>query len=334
VRPALPAAEQVADNVLRIPLPLPLEDLHSVNAYAVRGDDGLTLIDPGWASSETATALVRALASWDATPADVTRILATHHHWDHYTQAVVWQRDLGIPVSLGREERHSIQAWDDLDGFFPVQVGLLRQAGAFDLARDVGGMDFAPHEKAMAFDAPATWLDGAEVWELGTSRIESVATPGHTRGHVVFELAAEGLLFTGDHVLPRITPSIAHERQPDPMALHSYLASLQLLLDRPDVRMMPAHGEPQDSTHRRLEALLAHHEERLETIARLVATGEPTAYAVAKRMSWTRHDRTLDELGTVHAMTAVLEVASHLELLRSQGRADRIQSDGVHLWAA
>ena len=35
--------------------------------------------------------------------------------------------------------------------------------------------------------------------------------PGHTSGHVVFHDAANAALFAGDHVLPRITPSIGIE---------------------------------------------------------------------------------------------------------------------------
>ncbi len=38
-----------------------------------------------------------------------------------------------------------------------------------------------------------------------------IETPGHTRGHVVFSDPASRLLFTGDHVLPTITPSIGFE---------------------------------------------------------------------------------------------------------------------------
>jgi hypothetical protein len=36
-------------------------------------------------------------------------------------------------------------------------------------------------------------------------------------------------------------------------------------------------------------------------------------------MLWTRHERTVDELGAVHGMTAILEVAAHLDLLVARG---------------
>ena len=39
----------------------------------------------------------------------------------------------------------------------------------------------------------------------------AVPTPGHTQGHVVFADVERALLFAGDHVLPRITPSVGFE---------------------------------------------------------------------------------------------------------------------------
>ena len=36
-------------------------------------------------------------------------------------------------------------------------------------------------------------------------------------------------------------------------------------------------------------------------------------------MRWTRHNKNLSQLGTVHAMTAVLEVRAHLEHLTHGG---------------
>ena len=44
-----PGAWKVADGVFRIPLPLPMDGLRAVNVYVLETDDGLVLIDGGWA---------------------------------------------------------------------------------------------------------------------------------------------------------------------------------------------------------------------------------------------------------------------------------------------
>jgi glyoxylase-like metal-dependent hydrolase (beta-lactamase superfamily II) len=141
------------------------------------------------------------------------------------------------------------------------------------------------------------------------------ATPGHTRGHVAFEDREHGLLFSGDHILPRITPSMALEQAPEELPLRSYLASLRLFTTLPESRTLPGHGRVTTTVRGRVHELLDHHRDRLATVLGLVAAGSSTAYEVARGMLWTRRERTIDELGAVHGMTAILEVVAHLDLL-------------------
>jgi hypothetical protein len=115
------------------------------------------------------------------------------------------------------------------------------------------------------------------------------------------------------------TPSIAFERAPEALPLRSYMSSLRLFLDLPDSRMLPAHGEANRLTRSRAQELLDHHRERLDRVAELVAAGAGTAFEAARCMRWTRRERRLDELDTVHRMTAVLEVLAHLDLLVAEG---------------
>ncbi|MCX8564898.1 MBL fold metallo-hydrolase [Mycolicibacterium mucogenicum] len=301
----------------RIPLPLPLPDLTVVNAYAVGTDAGVTLIDPGWATADSEAALIDGLHALGYEVSDVRQILVTHAHWDHYTQAVKWRDDLGIELMLGAEERHSISAFDALAGVHPNQVPVLHRAGAPALAEAVAALQWETYEQGMPFTAPDRWLRGGDVVDAGGASITVRATPGHTRGHMVFEIS--GMAFTGDHLLPRITPSVAFERAPEKLPLRSFLQSLQLFVELPDARMLPAHGGTDHYTRRRAQELLDHHDERLSIVADLVSSGAATAFEVAARMRWTRRDRALTELETVHQMTAVLEVLAHLELLVTQG---------------
>ncbi len=95
-----PDADDLPPHVIRIPLPLPLPDLQVVNVYAILGDDGLTLVDSGWADQPSETVLVEALDGLGFTPGDVRRIVVTHAHWDHYSRAIGWQRRYGTTHRL------------------------------------------------------------------------------------------------------------------------------------------------------------------------------------------------------------------------------------------
>lgn len=326
------ASETIAEHVVRVPLPLPLPDLKTVNAYALVGSDGLTLVDPGWAYEPGETALRTALATLGATPSDVRRILVTHQHWDHYSLAVRWRDEFGAELMLGHEERHSIEAFATMTGVHPLQVQMLLRAGAASLAREVDSLDWEPHERGVKFTAPDRWLYDGEKIDCGGVTITARATPGHTRGHFVFDDRDHGVAFTGDHLLPRITPSIAFERIPERLPLRSYLSSLLLFLDLPDSRMLPAHGPSDGATRERAAELVAHHRTRLNVIGELVAAGATTAFDVASRMRWTRHDRALGDLDVMHRMTAVLEVLSHLELLVYENALSSRQHDGIDVF--
>jgi glyoxylase-like metal-dependent hydrolase (beta-lactamase superfamily II) len=146
-----------------------------------------------------------------------------------------------------------------------------------------------------------------------------VATPGHTRGHLVFADEAADLLFSGDHVLPRITPSIGLEPAPPPSPLADFLTSLELMRSRPDAAMLPAHGPVGMRVHERVDELLAHHGKRLDATLAAVAEGRGTAAAVAAVLPWTRRERRLDELDPFNEMLATLETAAHLDVLVQRG---------------
>jgi glyoxylase-like metal-dependent hydrolase (beta-lactamase superfamily II) len=325
--------DNLPSHVVRIPLPLPLKDLRVVNVYAVLGKDGVTLVDSGWADVASEAVLVASLNGLGFTPADVRRFVVTHAHWDHFSRAIDWQRRYGTKVMIGRQEHHSIEAFDERTGAYPVQAQLLVGAGAPELAQTIADLPLEPFEQNVPFGRPDVWLNDGDEIDCGGVVLVARATPGHTRGHMVYEDRVGNVAFTGDHILPRITPSIALERAPEVLPLRSYLGSLQLFLDAPDASMLPAHGAVTPSVRTRAEALLEHHRDRLDRVGELVASGCSTAYAVSNRMLWTRHDRTVDELGAVHGMTAILEVVAHLDLLVARGLLTRVKSGLVNHYA-
>ncbi len=320
------AVERLTERVARIPLPLPLPGLSAVNCYAIIGDDDISLVDPGWSTPESEAALHAALEDLGASLGDVGRCLITHHHWDHIALAARWQRDHGTPFLLGREERLSLEAFARTGRPYAEQMAQLRRAGAPEIATAVEAVAWEPYEAGIEVGAADTWLvDGDEI-DCGGHSILAISTPGHTRGHVVFHDPEADLLFTGDHILPRITPAIGLEAAPERLPLGSYMDSLRLFVERPDGRMLPAHGAVADSTRTRAEELLDHHRDRLDLVADLVGRGWSTGAEVARQMTWTRHDRTIDELPPVHGLTAVVEVVSHLDVLAAQGRLSKDDS--------
>ena len=329
-----PGAYPVADGIHRIPLPLPMDGLRAVNVYAIETEQGLTLVDGGWAIEESRKLLDEALTSIGHRTADITRFLVTHMHRDHYTQALTVRREFGSHVSLGLGEQASLHVVQDERATADPTVAVILRAGAERVARGWEQVMRDQKPDLSLYADPDAWLDGDQRLTVGTRTIDAVSTPGHTQGHFVFADLAAGLLFAGDHVLPTITPSIGFEPAQADQPLGDFLASLAKVRAMPDLRLLPAHGAVTASTHARIDELVAHHDDRLALCLASVVAGRDTAYDVAVDLPWTRHARRMDDLDVFNAALASMETMAHLDLLAARGQITRTQVDGVNRYSA
>lgn len=312
-----PGAFEVAPGIHRIPLPLPNDGLKAVNLYAVVDGEDVVCIDAGWALTESRELFEKSLAGIGFGLEQVREFLCTHHHRDHYTQAVAIRRTHGTTVRLGEGEQPSFEIMRQLGADHP-DVPRLLAAGADGLARTLAELHDGWHLDD--YEDPDTWLaDGIDL-PLRTRTLRVIATPGHTRGHVVFHDVAHGLLFAGDHVLPHITPSIGVELNRPPSPLRDYLSSLELVRALPDARLLPAHGPASVSVHERVDELLDHHARRLDETADAVAAGASTGFEVARALGWTRRRRRFDDMDFFNQLLAVQETMAHLFVLDERDR--------------
>ncbi|MEQ6902244.1 MBL fold metallo-hydrolase [Nocardioides sp. YIM 152588] len=325
---------RVADGLWRIPLPLPMDGLKAINVYVLETDDGLTLVDGGWAIPVARELLDKCLRDIGSGFGDIKRFLVTHVHRDHYTLARVLGTETGAEVALGIDEKPALELLDragrgEIEGSPFVEV--LRTAGAAEIAEQwaAGGPGELPDPVNWGF--PDVWIEGDRTFEVGARTIDAVHTPGHTPGHYVYADKADGVLFAGDHVLPTITPSIGFTVPATEGPLGDFMASLTKVRSLPDLRILPAHGPVAPSSHARVDELLAHHEERLEaSLASLHARGAVTAHTVAGDLGWTRHEHHYDTLDPFSRGMAAMETKAHLDLLVARGQATREDHpDGV-----
>jgi glyoxylase-like metal-dependent hydrolase (beta-lactamase superfamily II) len=320
-----PGAHEVAPGVHRIPLPLPGDSLKAVNIYAISDGAQVVLVDGGWALDESEELLGRSLATIGYGLGDVREYLVTHLHRDHYTQAVALRRAHGGSVAVGAGEQACLEAIRTIQ--VHPDVARLHEAGALELSKMLA--EWKGEHDLLNWEDPDRWLaDGVDL-PLNTRTLRVIATPGHTRGHVVFHDTASQSLFAGDHVLPHITPSIGVELNRPPSPLRDYLTSLDLIRALPDARLLPAHGPVTDSVHDRIDELLAHHEERLAATATAVGQGAHTAFDVAGLLTWTRRKHKLADLDLFNMILAIHETMAHLRVLVERGALTESTLDGI-----
>jgi glyoxylase-like metal-dependent hydrolase (beta-lactamase superfamily II) len=149
---------------------------------------------------------------------------------------------------------------------------------------------------------------------------------GHAPEHMALYCAELGVLISGDMLLPKISTNISvFAGTPDADSLGWFIASLrELSQEMPEKTLvLPSHGLPFTGVQARVEALCAHHEDRLRA---LEETCENVPKSAAELLE-TLFQRALDMHQTMFAMG---EAIAHLNHLEQAGRLSRSSdADGV-----
>lgn len=317
--------EQLAEDIFRLPLPVLIDGLRAVNVYVLRGRDGVDLIDAGDAHSVSLDDLAGALHKVGVRVRDIRHVYVTHVHPDHYTLAIPIRGASGARVYLGAGERPALEAMERLlrGEREPHIAADLDRVGASQLRSLLEPHRLRPPVRPDVWSPPDHWLAAGTNLAAATGELATLHTPGHTRGHIVYLDTARSLYFTGDHILPHITPSVGFESEPVPTALSDYLRSLRAVLDLPDARLLPAHGPVCDSTHAWVTELLRHHDERLTATLGAVRTVGSTPFEVDRQLAWTSRGRRFDDLTPWHRYLACAETSVHVETLAERGAVVR-----------
>ena len=127
--------------------------------------------------------------------------------------------------------------------------------------------------------------DGERLPSTGR-QVVAIWTPGHTPGHLCLHDAAAGVLLTGDHLLPRISPNISVLSARDADPLSDYLASLDRTGSFGADEALPAHEYRFRGLGVRSAALIAHHQDRSTAILQVIGRlGQPTAWDIASQLN-------------------------------------------------
>ena len=330
-----PGVFEVAPGIFRIPLPLEWDSLGAINVYAVvhggEGHSRIALIDSGWGQIEaTPLALSQALEDIGFSISHIDQCYITHMHSDHFTYALDLRNKFGSRIFLGENERPNLDEAMRGNGSRSGLESRIVRSGSSDPILEY----FKPHKSGHVWEYPNTWLTHGQEVSLDESddlKLRVSATPGHTRGHVIYTIEERSITFSGDHVLPTITPSIGFEPMPSESPLADYLDSLSTLLTFPDALLLPGHGHVAASVHGRVIELLAHHEERLHNS--LIMMNVPsTAFEIAELLPWTKQSRKFSELGSLDQLLATNETLAHLDVLVERGLAKKSERSQLSIY--
>jgi glyoxylase-like metal-dependent hydrolase (beta-lactamase superfamily II) len=192
-------------------------------------------------------------------------------------------------------------------------VGLGAARG--DAAADVGSAESM--ERFTRTAVPDRLMEDGDLADFPGWQLRAVHTPGHTPGHLCFAEERTGLFFSGDLVLPRITPNISTTADGEGNPLGSYLTSLAAVRGRRPTEVLPAHEWRFTGLAERVDQLTGHHEQRLaELLAAVRAHPRSTPWELAAHLTWSRPWEQYERRMRIFAVT---ETDAHLRLLAARG---------------
>lgn len=307
---------------VEIPIPVPLK---TVNCYLIESAEGWHILDTGFHTAEARNAWLQIFRERKIAPRDVTGIIVTHCHPDHFGLAGWLQDYTQAPVLISAEGKRVIQyLWKDG-----------QEVEVYDAFAREHGMDAKIRNKIVQYlkEFPSFVMPYPEcdpiaeedtfIW-AGQS-YTAIHTPGHASGHMIFYAASTGTVLAGDLLLPRITPHVGYFPGIGDNPLGAFLTSLRKVQRYRLETVLPGHRDAYRNGNQRVEELLDHHARRLATVRSLL--DRPST---AQMMSLRMFPQVQPDAAPLQLRFAMEETLAHLIYLEEQGDVHReIDRDGV-----
>jgi glyoxylase-like metal-dependent hydrolase (beta-lactamase superfamily II) len=307
-------------HIFRIPMKV-FPDLWSY-AYLVLVENSLVLIDTGSGFGDSNAHLEAGFdQAGDAAGRkiriqDLTHILITHGHIDHFgglvflrerTHALVGIHELDMGNLTNYEERVAI-AENQLKAY-------LVEAGVPEDKRE-GILNMYRVNKMLFHSVKVDFTYEAKGMRYGS--FEMLHVPGHCAGHVVIRL--HNFLFSGDHVLGRITPHQSPERLTYYTGLGHYLDSLALLEKWAggSSLTLAGHDDPIPDLPGRLAEIRTSHAARLKLTLEFLT--EPHTIAEVS-------EELFGSVNGYNVLLALEEAGAHVEYLHQRGQLRIVNVD-------
>lgn len=313
--------EHLAGDLWSVPVPIPNNPLRYTLSYLVPVRTGWLVVDPGWDTEAGWDALTAGLAAAGAGVGDVRGVVVTHVHPDHHGLSARLQQ-AGAWVAMHPAERDTLPQRTSTGGAADRRAAaerwLLRSgAPEREIAALLSGFPVDDSVVGVTLVEPDVLLEDGDL--VGERRLRAVWTPGHTPGHLCLQDLEAGVLLTGDHVLPRISPNIGLHPGTDEPSLANFLASLDRVAHYDDHEALPAHEYRFTGLAARARDLKEHHARRCQEVLDVVADLDaPTLWQLAERLTWSRP---WSEIGFM-VFGALAETAAHVRYLADLGRID------------
>lgn len=309
---SVPPPQSLGSGIHLIPAPLPYESPPWVNTYAVESNGGLLLIDCGTDWEPGREAIRQGFTYLGLEESAVHTLVVSHLHPDHVGMSARLVEEWGCRFVMHERAAKLVDSYNDSPGYMSRLKRIASTHGIPDPITNAATRVERPYYMPL-IEPPDHLVRDGDTIDLGDGRsLHVLHTPGHEPAHISLRDSRTGILFSGDHILPRISPVIMYDLDLGDV-LGDYLTSLQRLITMEVGVTYPAHGTLIDQGDERARQILLHHDRRLLDMAELVRSEDTTAWQVMLKSF-------RPNLDPLQSRLAFLETISHLEHLKLTGR--------------
>lgn len=306
-----------------IPTPYPVGP---VNAYLIKNDP-ITLIEAGPNTPQASEALKHMLELLGCRVEDIKRIVVTHYHPDHSGMAEQIARASGAVVHIHPLEESKIKGKVD---FYKERMPFILETGIPEevLKEVIGDKDKLPEPSLE--DISIKLLSGGERISFDGGELRIMHLPGHSPGHLCVYDPQQKLFFSGDFLLPHITPNPLmepdHEKPGVRLpSLKQYLSGLDVL-EKLEVDMVfPGHGGAFNDYVRAITVARQHHQDQFARIKANLESGERNAYQLCIAI--------YPGLRKFGISLGLSEIVAHLDLLVENGKINCSKKQGINYYS-
>jgi glyoxylase-like metal-dependent hydrolase (beta-lactamase superfamily II) len=297
---------------------IPLEAFPNFWAYAylVQTEEWNVLIDTGSGSEYSNDGLESGLAEAGLGASDLTHILLTHGHIDHYgglsylrerTDAQIGVHELDLGTVTTHEARLAILS-NKLENFLSqADIPEERRKELLSMYR---------FTKKFHRSVPVDFTYEAHDMQIGP--FELIHVPGHCPGHVALKL--DEVVFCGDLVLEKVTPHQSPEELLPFMGVRHYLDSLSVFERWADgaTLTLNGHDDPIEDLPARVETTRTSLSRRIDqTLAAL--DGSRTLAQVTEQV--------YSKMNGYNALLVIEKIGAYVEYLVQRGLVEIVNPE-------
>jgi len=321
--------EKINESIAQLKVPMSRNPLGKTFSYLLLESN--TLIDTGVPTDEAYAGLREQLKEYDLKPQDIEQVIITHLHNDHIGLAEdlrSYGAEIWAGIAAKDRQEQMRREWKNL------YENTLRELDLF------GGQEYKRHitrnryvfksdVKPMPIDR---YLEDGEKLRIGDLNLEVIWTPGHSYDHICLLNQDQRILFSGDHVLPKITSHVSLYSYRDHDPLGEYLDSLKKVENIEVDTILPGHEWIFHDLKTRIKQLYRHHRNRLDEMKETLEDGSQTVYDIGSKVHW--DSRPWPQMSFWTKRMAATETYAHLVYLLNNNEIKRELKDNTYYFSS